>query len=317
MIEREAIEAVVQRVLPGPVSRIEAATGGSSTLVYRIVSGHETYYLRFLPDPDDTFAAEYAIHTRLRQLDVRVPDIIYYAPFDETVQCSFLITGEIKGQPVMQSAFLDEATLKAIAREAGQDLARINSVPVRKHGRLRELKSADDLFLTEAALSPRSEQHPNWQNMLSICHGVLSSQELDRLERALQMHDTGDEQWYLMHGDFSIRHIYQENGRYTGIIDLTDAQGASRWEDIGYFHLRDRLREAKVFPLRLETELLEGYQEVMPLSADYRWQVCFASLRLALLMLADQLQCKGMDAFAHALVRVIREDVEAVLWVSL
>ncbi|GCE49994.1 phosphotransferase family enzyme [Thermosporothrix hazakensis] len=192
MIEREAIEAVVQRVLPGPVSRIEAATGGSSMLVYRIVSGHETYYLRFLPDSDDTFAAEYAIHTRLRQMDVRVPDVIYYAPFDETVQCSFLITGEIKGQPVMQSAFLDGATLKAIAREAGQDLARINSVPVRKHGRLRELKSADDLFLTGAALSPRSEQHPNWQNMLSICRGVLSSQELDRLERALQMHGTSN-----------------------------------------------------------------------------------------------------------------------------
>lgn len=46
------------------------------------------------------------------------------------------------------------------------------------------------------------------------------------------------EQGYLAHGDFDTTHIYQDNGRYTGIIDFGEIRGADRWYDLGYFHMR-------------------------------------------------------------------------------
>lgn len=132
-----ALEMVVTRIFSSVPIHMELAPGGMSTSVFRVIYPHETFYLRLLPDAHDSFASEVAVHTQLHQKQVKVPEVIYFAHFDETLQRSVMVTTAIKGSPVIQSHSLGEDALQAIVMEAGRDLAQINTISVDGFGRLR------------------------------------------------------------------------------------------------------------------------------------------------------------------------------------
>src|SRR5207249_1740511 len=78
----------------------------------------------------------------------------------------------------------------------------------------------------------------------------------------------------LAHGDFDVTHIYQEDGRYTGIIDFGEIRGADAPYDLGHFNLHDgETRPQPVLPY-----LLEGYSDVVPLPPDHEWRISLLSL---------------------------------------
>jgi hypothetical protein len=52
-VSPEQIVEVLRGIVAAALERVEAATGGISTMVYRIMYPHETLYLRLLPDPRD------------------------------------------------------------------------------------------------------------------------------------------------------------------------------------------------------------------------------------------------------------------------
>ena len=135
--DMHVIETVVKSIFSGTPLYIEAATGGISTSVYRIIYPNETFYLRLLPDARDSFASEVAVHTHLRQRQVKVPEVIHFEHFNESLQRSVMVTTAIKGTPVMDAQDLSEDAQQAVVIEAGRDLARINSVAVDGFGWLR------------------------------------------------------------------------------------------------------------------------------------------------------------------------------------
>ena len=77
-VSPDQIAQVLQQIIAGVPECIEPAMGGISTTVYRVAYRGETFYLRLLPDPRDSFASEVAVHTRLRALGVKVPEVVYY-----------------------------------------------------------------------------------------------------------------------------------------------------------------------------------------------------------------------------------------------
>src|SRR5947208_7832225 len=112
-----SIEMAVSSIFSSAPLRVEPATGGISTSVYRIIYPNETFYLRLLPDAHDSFASEVAVHTRLRQMQVKVPEVIHFEHFNEILQRSIMITTAIKGEAVIQSHSLIEDVVQAIEVE--------------------------------------------------------------------------------------------------------------------------------------------------------------------------------------------------------
>jgi len=256
--------------------------------VYRILCGDETFYLRVLPEEGASFAPEVAAHTLLRERHVNVPEVIYFEQRNELLQRSIMMTSAIKGRPLSQSSSLPVEVQEAIVAEAGRDLALSNSVPVEGFGWV-ERDSSDTRRLQAPWPTYRAFALEWWDADLAyLAKSTLSSTEAAILECLVSQYDSylNSEGSYLAHGDFDSTHIYQEAGRYTGIIDLGEIRGTDRLYDLGYFHMRDG--EQLLF--RLEAVLVRSYWAIAPLPSDVEQRIRFTSLLINVRALASSLQ---------------------------
>ena len=90
------IEAIVHQIFPSHPVHIERVTEGASTFVYRVTYPNEVFYLRILPEEQASFAPEVAVHARLYQMQVKVPEVIHFEHYNEQLQRSIMLTTEIK-----------------------------------------------------------------------------------------------------------------------------------------------------------------------------------------------------------------------------
>lgn len=133
-LDPRALRALVDRLL-GAACTIERTAEGTSTQVYRLRRGAETFYLRAAEERAASLAPEALAHDMLYARGVHVPAVVHFEPFDEPLQRSLLVTTKIRGESLLAQP-VDEMTA-AIMRAAGRDLAAINSVPVEGFGWVR------------------------------------------------------------------------------------------------------------------------------------------------------------------------------------
>lgn len=281
-----AVTALVQRIFPAARSpAVERVAEGVSTRVYRIRQGEATYYLRVLPEVDATFAPEVQVHALLAERGVRVPEALYYSPLDEGVARSVMLTTEIPGDSIARRA-LDEAT-PAILRDAGRQLALVNSVAVHGFGWVR--RDRPHVVALEAehpSLRAFATEHLE-SDLAALAGTLLTEAECAATRGVIAAHPTwlDSEQAWLAHGDFDTTPIFAHEDCYSGLIDFGEIRGADRWYDLGHFQLYD----GETAPIFLLDWLLEGYQAVTPLPAEYRERISFASLLIAVRTLARTL----------------------------
>ncbi|QBD79580.1 aminoglycoside phosphotransferase family protein [Ktedonosporobacter rubrisoli] len=303
---QETIVKVFRRA-PAIVERMQA---GHSTYVYRIVFPRETFYLRVLPEEGASFAPEVAAHVQLRRKQIKVPEVIYFEHYNELLQRSVLITTEIKGQPLSQSSTLLPKEMEAIAGDAGRDLARMNDVLVDGFGWIRRDTSETKRLRAEHS-TYRSFALESWKADLDyLAEHVLSGAEATLLERILARYEAwlDCEQGQLAHGDFDTTHIYQDNGRYTGIIDFGEIRGAEHCYDLGHFHMRD----GEQLPWRLLPALVSAYREQTSLPCVDEQHIRFTSLLINVRALARSLRKRPTDRFTRHQLEVLQEDLAAL-----
>lgn len=132
-----AIEACVGRLLGGAAHSVERAGSGTTTPVYRVLSGGRVVYLRVAEDPSWDLAPEVEAHRTLINRGVRVPEVLAYERRDRDIGRSVALLGEIAGEAVGWAPALAIGPLEEIMRMAGEDLAKANAVPVHGWGWIR------------------------------------------------------------------------------------------------------------------------------------------------------------------------------------
>jgi aminoglycoside phosphotransferase (APT) family kinase protein len=309
--ETRQIELVVRKIFPSTSFLVERVTEGGSTFVYRMLCGDKTFYLRVLPEEGASFAPEVAAHALLRQRQVNVPEVIYFEQRNELLQRSIMVTTAIKGRPLSQSPALPGEVREVIVAEAGRDLAWINSVPVEGFGWV-ERDSSETRQLKAPWPTYRAFALEWWEADLAyLAESTLSRTEAAMFERLISQFDPylNSEGSYLAHGDFDSTHIYQEAGRYTGIIDLGEIRGTDRWYDLGHFHLRN----GEQLPLLFEAALVRGYGAIAQLPPDYEQRIRFTSLLINVRALALSLQKRPANRTTEHQLEVLREDLDFLL----
>jgi Ser/Thr protein kinase RdoA (MazF antagonist) len=290
---------------------MERVTEGVSTYVYRITFPHETFYLRVLPEEGASFAPEVTVHTQLRQMQVKVPEVIYFEHYNERLQRSMMVTAEIKGQPLSQSPTLSQETMEEVLREAGRDLAHLNTVRVEGFGWVQR-DSLETRYLRAEWSTHRAFALEHWEaDVAYLGEHVLQHSERALLERVLSCYDSwlDDQQGHLAHGDFDATQIYQDHGRYTGIIDFGEIRGASRWYDLGHFHMRD----GELLPFRLLPALVRGYKEMASLPVVYEQHIRFIGLLVNVRALTRSLQKRPPNRYTRHQLEVLRKDLLALV----
>jgi aminoglycoside phosphotransferase (APT) family kinase protein len=274
----------VARLFPQtPLFTIERINEGVSTYVYRVHINSEIFYLRLLPEIGASFAPEALIHQLLRDKGVRVPEVVYFEHRNEALQLSLMLTTEIKGTHVGHCTSLEDQ--KTILRQAGKDLAIINSTPVQGFGWIK--RDSNEVVQLKAEFPTyRAWIYEYLEDDLNLLANkqLLNSSDVANITTILARYDSwlDEDHAYLAHGDFDATHIYQQHGQYTGIIDFGEIRGATSWYDLGHFQLHD----GETLPNTALPYLLEGYQDVVLLPLDYEQRVSFANLLIALRTLA-------------------------------
>ena len=288
-----AIRAFLAERFPQPLPHIETVTDGVSTHVYRLRSGDDVSYLRLLPEIGARISPEAEAHRLMRARGARVPDIRFAEDFNPLLGRSVMITDAIPGVPLTAQT-LPPDTLRALFFAAGQDLARINSIDVAGFGWIQRYGSG------QAGLHG---EHPTERAFVAdIQHEVLplldrlglAADEMQLVRDLLQrpLGESSANGW-LAHGDFDGTHIYQHEGKYSGIIDFGEIRGANPWYDLAHFRLHDGEQMAPVFPW-----LLEGYASVTSLPDDLGERLRTWSLLIGLRALARSM-ATGDTAAEH------------------
>jgi aminoglycoside phosphotransferase (APT) family kinase protein len=302
---------VVKGIFSQAPAAVERVTEGVSTYVYQITFPHETFYLRVLPEEGASFSPEATVHTQLRQMQIKVPEVIYFEHYNELLQRSVMITAEIKGRPLSQSSTLSQEMMEEILKEAGRDLACLNTVLVEGFGWVRRDSPKASCLRAEWP-THRAFALEHWEaGVAYLGEHALQRSEVLLLERVLSCYDSwlDSEQGYLAHGDFDTTQIYQDNGRYTGIIDFGEIRGAGCWYDLGHFHMRD----GELLPFHLLPALVCGYKEVASLPSSYEQHIRLAGLLINVRALARSLQKRPPNRYTRHQLEVLREDLLALL----
>jgi aminoglycoside phosphotransferase (APT) family kinase protein len=287
-----AIQSVVARLFPPTipitVSRVEE---GVSTHVYRIERGRETFYLRVLPEEGASFVPEADVHRLLRARGVKVPDVLHVEHCNDGLGRSVMLTTAIAGCHIGYLG--NHPDLHRVLVEAGKDLAVINQVPVTGFGWIKRDGTTATGLVAECPTYRAFTAEYLDTALATLEERACSADEIAVIRAIIDSHDAwldGDDAW-LAHGDFDATHIYQENGRYTGIIDFGEMRGGTRWYDLGHF----RMHDGEILPTRLLPWLLDGYRDVTPLIDERR--IAFTSLLIAVRALARLLarDARGVD----------------------
>jgi aminoglycoside phosphotransferase (APT) family kinase protein len=240
---------------------VEYMPESHSTEVYRVRRDGAVLYLRVLPEQGASFGPEAYVHRILRARGLLAPQALYFEHYNPLLQRSIMLTTEIPGRAIGYGPRSPQA--QQIVRQAGRELATINSIPVhgfgwikRDHGCVESLSAECDSYAEwlrpdlEAALATLAQR------------AVLSARDVQALRLAIDEAEDlfGGEPAYLAHGDFDVTHIYHQDGRYSGIIDFGEIRGANQLYDIGHFQIEN----ADLLP-----DLLEGYAESGTLPQDH------------------------------------------------
>ncbi len=218
-----------------------------------------------------------------------------------------MVVAEIKGKPVSQSASLSQSRLESITEEAGQDLAAIHTLLVEGFGWVKR-DQAEVVSLQAEWPDQRGFALEFWEADLAyLAQQGLSSLEIARLADIITRYDLwlDEPQSFLAHGDLDTTHIFQDEGRYTGIIDFGEIRGASHWYDLGHFHLRD----GEALPFLLLPALIRGYEQITPLPTDAEQRIRFMSLLINVRALARALQKRPADRYTQHQLGVLHKDL--------
>ncbi len=304
------IETMARRLFPARDTSVERVLSGISTYVYRITTRHRTYYMRILPDAAGSFAPEIMVLARLREMQVSVPEVVYCEDFNEILERPVMIETTIKGRALSRST-LTRGTYEQVAREAGRQLAHLNTLTVEGFGWMQPNRAhpvhlrAQWPTYRAFALAYRAA------DLDYLGRHVLKAHESRRLEQVLARYDglLDQERAYLAHGDFDSTHIFQDRGRYTGIIDFGEIRGTNRWYDLAHFRIRDGARPA----YSLFSALEQGYAEVMPIPTNYEQHLRYTSVVINIRALTRAFQTRPPDEYIWQQMEMLREDLLALV----
>ncbi len=266
LIDKEApSEELVKQIVNGFFKEfvdLERVRKGTSTYVYRVRAGSESYYLRICSELQASFAAEVQVHEKLIAAGVNVPKVVHFEQKNELIGLSLMIVGEIPGSDVETTNLHGERSRKQVLVDAGKQIAMINQVTVDGFGEIRPDVHAR---LTAKFKTFREYCYENLSRDISALAGYNFSDHerkvvRDFLETGFQfMNNEGP---HLVHGDFDLSHIFHREGKYTGIIDFGDIQGSGLLYDLGHFKVHDVIGGTEL--------LLTGYDEVRQITPqDY------------------------------------------------
>ena len=89
------------------------------------------------------------------------------------------------------------------------------------------------------------------------------------------------DQGNLVHGDFNLNHIFQENGHLSGIIDFGDAKISNQFYDLAYFKICHRNHFEDLF---------DGFKQTITLPENWENIMKITTLAVGIRIIASEIE---------------------------
>jgi aminoglycoside phosphotransferase (APT) family kinase protein len=274
---------------------VTAVGHGGTTPVFHVRRGGAACYVRLAERPGQEMLAEAWAHERLRALGGRVAAVIAVEPAAGPLGRGALALTPMPGSPLTSSTRPQQ--IRGAAREAGRELALLNSLPVTGFGFV-----ADRPPLTGPSADAGSDLVEPALRALGGPAGALLGRDSARVRILIGelAEVVAGQPPRLAHGDFDGGHIYADAGGYRGILDLGEMRGAPPLYDIAHFALHEPQLAAPAV-----SQLRSGYAERSPLPERHA-QLLRALTLLIGVRLLDTIAGRGADAYERLLVDGLR-----------
>jgi aminoglycoside phosphotransferase len=245
---------------------------GFSTEVFKLVKSNSILYLRILPQKENS-EVQYTVHQLLLKKNVKVPGVTYLKRKAELFDSrDVMIVEEIKGKSVLETESELSNTQKCeILKEAGKELAKVNMVEVSGCGDIVDVKNNILIGDCKSYKEYTLDRIPSKLENL-VVNKILEKEIADKISKYLSQNEellNIGKTSFLSHGDFSLEHVFQNNGEYSGIIDFGDIRGTSKYHDMAHVY---------TFYNEYFEDLIKGYEEVYKLPEDYMKYVFIEAL---------------------------------------
>lgn len=308
-VDLRALDDLLVRIFgPRGMFSYRRTPTGSSTQVYRVDRGAESFYVRIAEEAEASLAPEAELHRVLHASGVRVPAITHYEPFVDALERSVMVTTDVAGDPL--GATTPAGAVPEIGRSAGRDLARIHNIPVQGFGWIRRdhdssgwpLQGQDPTYA--GYVDPPGVTGP----LVEVGFSLDQARTVERLlEEAIEV-GPSDAIGSVAHGDFDTGHIFESSGAYAGLIDFGEIRGTDYTFDFATLHLN---YEPSAPPIQQYLE--QGYAEIRELPDDHSRRLYLACVLSTSHRLARWYERDGDGATEGLFFRWIRDRLADLL----
>lgn len=289
------IESLINSIIPkNNTHTIERTSHNFSTIVFRII-GNKIFYLRIAVDKKENFTPETLIHSKLIELGLNVPEIIFFENFSSKLNGhSFMLIPDIGGVQINNNVF------KEVIYEAGKGLAKINSLHFNGFGMIERFSK------NISEIKGSKENHIDFilnfykEKLLKIYkNNIITNCDITRLENFIEQnkHLLDIDKGNLVHGDFNLNHIFQKDGVLSGIIDFGDAKISNQFYDLAYFKICNR---------NYFEDLFDGYKQNIVLPEN--WENI---LKITTLIVGIRIISSEIDNINFVDNKILKEKVKS------
>lgn len=255
--------------------QIEQIEEGVSADVFKLSRQNEVYFLRVLPE-DESIEFQLLAHELILKKGVKIPKIVFFQEQTPTLdKKSFMIVTEIHEKSISNSKNLTNNQLSDVLYETGKELALINSIEINGIGWIEEIKAnklvAYSKNYQEFIINENMGRLAELEKEKIISFSIFTKTK-NYIETNSNLFDL-NENSYLAHGDFGNSHIFQKNGKYSGIIDFGDIRGTTKFHDLAHYSVY----HGNELPF-----LIKGYGSVYKLPIDYVERIKAEALIIAI-----------------------------------
>lgn len=276
-INIQIIEALIKKCIGDKKFILEPINKGVVSKVYEIKTQNNNYIIRYNTASESRYELEkWALET-VSKVKVTVPNVLFTGTekIDETNNLNYVIQEKLQG-----IALSDDfpPSIDAILVQAGKYLRNIHSIKTNRFGHMTPRKEGIVRTWPEFLFHHFKSSHSDFLDSA----GFLPSQEINQISDIIisKLSSLNIKDGKMLHGDFSLDHIFYKDEQITGIIDFENVASGDPLYDIATFEFYN---ETNYPDKDFTTALLVGYgikssAEVKNLIDYYKLVIGFAKI---------------------------------------
>lgn len=229
----EEVRSLFERILPDQtLLNIQHLNEGHAATTFRIECANEQFFLKLMEH--EVCRLESAVLIAMMGSGCKVPEVVYTSESPEIDGKACFIMRGVSGQFIYQQGIQERSRYLPLI---GREVAKIHQIETLGYGKLTHITHGK--FVGEADTAKASAFSKLEQELNVLKEHLLNHKEWTILSDALHYNEglLTEGRQVLNHGDLTMNHVFVNEKKVSGIIDLGNARSSDPHHDLAIIRL--------------------------------------------------------------------------------